>query len=706
MAKATPMIALNLSRDIPFSQLVLSQSNVRRIQAGISIEDLAEDIARRGLLQSLNVRPLLDADGKETGTFEIPAGGRRYRALELLVKQKRMGKHQPVPCVVVDAGSAIALEEDSLAENVQRADLHPLDQFRAFAALRENGVDEEDIAARFFVPVTIVRQRLKLAAVSPKLLDHYAEGTLTLTQLMAFTVNPDHGRQEQVWEAIQHSWSKEPFAIKRMLTENTVRANDQRVGFVGIDAYVAAGGAVLQDLFDNDGDGWLQDVALLDRLAGEKLAAEADGILAEGWKWITAAIQHPYGHSQGMTRVWGVPAELSDSERVAMDALVADQQRIEDEYADADELPEEIDARLGEIETQLESFENRLAVFNPEQVAHAGVFVSIDQNGSLLVERGFLRPEDAEALRSDSNKEDTHDSAREEQEPGDTVDTNGSAPPADSDADDEEEGDGGKPLPERLLGELTAFRTLALRDAVAEHPDTALTLLLQQLVTDRFYYRSFGGCLQVALHEQHFPFQGNNLTDSVPARTIAERHENWKADIPEDREALWDWLAGLDAHSRLSLLAHCLSFGVTALHERTDRFSNPSGAAIQRRLEDADRLAAAVALDVAEAGWAPTVDTYLGRVTKAQILDAVREAKGQRAGDRIEHLKKAEMAQLAQELIADSGWLPAALRTPGLSTPPALEAEFPVEDAEVSVDPALEHDVRAELADIHPVAAE
>lgn len=95
MTKTLPKLVLSASRDIPFSQLVLSQKNVRRVKAGLSIEDLAEDIYRRTLLQSINVRPVLDADGKETGMFEVPAGGRRFRALELLVKTKRMAKNQP-----------------------------------------------------------------------------------------------------------------------------------------------------------------------------------------------------------------------------------------------------------------------------------------------------------------------------------------------------------------------------------------------------------------------------------------------------------------------------------------------------------------------------------------------------------------------------------------------------------------------------------
>lgn len=139
MAKATQKITLSPSRDIPFNKLVLSQSSVRCIKAGVSVEELAEDIARRGLLQGLSVRPVLAENGAETGTFEIPAGGRRFQALSLLVKQKRLNKTSPIPCIVRDADSAILAEDDTLAENMQRVALHPLDQFRAFVALREKG---------------------------------------------------------------------------------------------------------------------------------------------------------------------------------------------------------------------------------------------------------------------------------------------------------------------------------------------------------------------------------------------------------------------------------------------------------------------------------------------------------------------------------------------------------------------------------------
>jgi ParB family chromosome partitioning protein len=333
MASAIHKITLSSSRDIPFNKLVLSQANVRRVKAGVSVEELAESIARRGLIQSLHVRPVLEADGQETGLFEVPAGGRRFRALELLVKQKRLAKTAPVPCILSEAQTGILIDELSLAENIERAPLHPLDQFRAFQAMRDKGMTEDAIAAAFFVDVKVVKQRLRLASVVPTLLEVYADDGMTLEQLMAFTVSEDHARQEQVWEAIRNGWQKEPYHIRRLLTEITARASDKRALFVGIDTYEAAGGSVLRDLFQQDDGGWLQDPVLLDRLVGEKLKAEAETIAAEGWKWIEVAVSFPYGHLQGLRQLAGTTVDLTDDERARREALRDEYDRLEAEYA-------------------------------------------------------------------------------------------------------------------------------------------------------------------------------------------------------------------------------------------------------------------------------------------------------------------------------------------------------------------------------------
>ncbi|OQW60424.1 MAG: DNA-binding protein [Proteobacteria bacterium HN_bin10] len=676
MANATSKVSLNSARDIPFNKLILSQSNIRRTKAGVSIEDLAEDIARRGLLQSLHVRPVLNAEGAETGMFEIPAGGRRYRALQMLVKQKRMSKTQAVPCVVKSDGLA---EEDSLAENLCREALHPLDQFRAFQELREKGLSEEDIAARFFVPPTIVKQRLRLAAVSPKLLQLYGEDAMTLEQLTAFSVTTDQARQEQVWDTVSRSYNNDPWSIRRQLTQDTVPSSDRRALFVGLEAYEAASGYVLRDLFSENGEGWLQDVVLLERLVTEKLKTEASRIAAEGWKWVEAAASFPYSHTDGMRQIDGVQPALTSEEEQSLDALQAEYERLEREYEDADELPAAVDQRLGEIETALEAFEARPRIYDRAEMARAGVFISIRADGGLHVERGYIRAED-----------DAFDDSADEHADGAVADEDGAANSerravitiaGEEDSEDADE-DGLKPLPDRLLSELTAYRTLALRDALAGNPHVALTALLHRFCTDAFL-SSFGGkCLELSISRVALPAQTQDLKHCAPAQSIGARHEAWRADMPKDEDTLWDWLAALDEPGRASLLAHCVSFGVNALYERGDRYgAGPSQSAVSRRLAQADRLAASVGLDMAEAGWRPTVDNYLGRVPKARILEAVREGKDEHAAQLIDHLKKTDMAKEAERLLADSGWLPEPLRPSGAGAADAALPAFLSDEA-------------------------
>ncbi|MGH6834154.1 MAG: ParB/RepB/Spo0J family partition protein [Methylocella sp.] len=653
MATAVQKITLSASRDIPFNKLMPSQANVRRVKAGVSIEELAEDIARRTLLQSITVRPILDAEGAETGMFEIPAGGRRYRALEMLVKQKRLARSAPIPCVVRTGGIA---EEDSLAENVQRAPLHPLDQFRAFLALREKGQSEEEIAAAFFVAVAVVKQRLRLAAVSPKLLDVYAEDGMTLDQLMAFSVSPDHERQEQVWEAIQRSYNKEPYQIRRMLTEGAVRASDKRAQFAGAE-YAAAGGAVIRDLFQHDDGGWLQDVSLLERLAGEKLARDAEAVRAEGWKWVDVATGFSYGHTYSLRLIVGEQAPLTKKETATVEALRAEAEQLEEAHVDADEFPEDVDQRLAEIATSLAAIEERPVIYEASDIARAGAFVSIDGSGRLRIERGYVRPEDEAPVAAPEASEPESEGERDLAYPQATA---SSTAPVDNGTDQPEppeEDEGIRPLPDKLLTELTAHRTLALREAIGNDPATAYLAVLHVLCLKLFYRYGSDSCLEIEPKSVMFGSQAPGLGDTPLAARVDARHHGWIEQLPDEPGDLWDALTLFDTDSREALFAHCVSLTVNAVHEAWNR--RP------KALAHADRLAEAVSLDMVEAGWSPTVDNFFGRVTKARILDAVREAKGEAATQLIDHLKKGDMAVEAEQLLAGSGWLPEPLRTPG-----------------------------------------
>ncbi|UXT20406.1 chromosome partitioning protein ParB [Agrobacterium tumefaciens] len=674
MAKATKtkknstaaMIVFSRSRDIPFNRIRLSDSNVRETDIEAGLDDLAYDIDRReDIVQGLNVRAVLDADGNESGDFETPAGGRRYRAIARLVEAGRFPADGLVPCLVKKADAKTSAVDDSLAENLLRLALHPLDQFKAFKRMFDGGMSKEEIADAYRTTPRYISQRMRLAAVSPTLLEVYSRNGMPLAMLEAFTVNPDHSRQEQVWEAVQRSYNVQPWQVRQLLTEATVPTTDKRVRFVGVDAYEAAGGSMLRDLFsDNDG-GWLEDLALLDRLVSDKLKAIADEIAGEGWKWISVDTNLPYGYDNGLRALTGSFADLSDEERAARDALREEQERLEAEYSAYDELPEEVDQRLGEIEADLEAFEKRPIVDDPVEIARAGVFISIDRDGELVVDRGYVRPEDEPLADVEGEGDDSETAVAAAGIGGEmqraVITIGGQSAETDEDEDD----DGIKPLPERLVIELTAHRTLALREAVGANPHVALTALLHKLVRDTFRRtRTSGASLQATVHHTFFREQGKDLAEMPYAKAIIQRHEDWKGDLPADDDALWDWLVALDESSRMALLAHCVAYGVNALYERPNPHSGSgiSQSDLDRRMAEADRLARATGLDMVDVGFRPTVENYLGRVTKTRILAAVREGAGERAAQLIDHLKKGDMAKEAERLLADTGWLPEPLR--------------------------------------------
>ena len=641
-------IVLTAARDIALDKLVTSDANVRRIKAGVSIEELAEDIARRGLLQSLSVRPIVGEDGEESGKFAVSAGGRRLAALKLLVKQKRLARNAPVPCLVKSEGSE---EEDSLAENVMREALHPLDQFRAFEKLLAQGLAIEEIAARFFVSPQVVRQRLKLAAASPKLLELYVAEEMGLEQLAAFCVTEDHVRQEAVWEALTHAYNREPHTIRRMLTEGAVKNSDRRAIFVGVEAYEAAGGIVLRDLFSSDNGGWLQDVALLDRLVREKLSEVADAIRADGWKWSEVAIDFPYGHSNGLRRLPATYAPLSEAGQASYEAALAEYNSLSEEYEGADDLPEEVDQRLAELEQVIAEFDERPATYNIADMARAGVFVSIDHAGALKVERGFVRVEDEARVKPVEGGVSAGvqpGGGREQDE------TAGSGGAAGSETNAPEEDDVLRPLSERLVTELTAHRTLALRDALANEPTVAFQAVLHALCLGAFYHYTPHSCLEITAKSPGFSAQAPGLAEAASAKAIDARHDHWAKQLPEEPADLWDALTRLDHDSRSALFAHCASLSVNVVKESWNR--RPDA------LRHGDQLARDVKLHMVAAGWTPTVENYLGRVPKVRIVEAVREAKGEKSARLIEHLRKADMAQEAERLLAGAGWLPETLR--------------------------------------------
>jgi ParB family chromosome partitioning protein len=596
-------------QDIPLSKLVPSSANVRKSGRGEGIKELAASIKAHGLLQNLTVRK---GEGDHAGRFEVVAGGRRLAALQRLASKKELAASTRIPCHVI-AGDAAT--EISLAENVGQCPMHPADQYAAFAKLHvEEGMPAADIAARFGVSEAVVKQRLKLGSVSPRLIKRYREGEMTLEQLTAFTITDDHKAQERVWRELP-AFNNDRRAILEALTEAKVASDDRRALFVGIEAYQKAGGTLTRDLFGAEGECFLDDPALLNTLARDKLQKAARKVIAEGWKWVSVETGFDHGGAAQLRRVH---ARLSpeDQEKLAVGEAKRDEMWESEEGPDS---PKDLEA----MEDEIAAIEKR-ATFMPDDIARAGAFVCLGHDGDIRIERGYLRKED---------EADTAMARNDEEE-----------------ADEEAAVEGPKPLSDKLVMELTAYRTAALRNEVASSPATGLLAVVHALAAQCFYQDHEHACLTVRLTERSLHPHAPEIGDSLAAQMLRERQEKWGKSLPESVDSLWDYVGGLDQEDRLALLALCVALSIDAVH---DAKSNCA---------PADALASALKLDMTRY-WQPTAANYFTRVSKERVLEALREAGLPEAADNLAGLKKQAMAEGAEQRLAGKGWLPAVLRT-------------------------------------------
>jgi ParB family chromosome partitioning protein len=655
----TPVEAVGVAANgaelfIPIDKLKKSPRNARKTpHSEAHIEALAASIAAKGMLQNLVVEPETDDRGEPTGFYLVTVGEGRRLAHLLRVRRKEISKSENLRCVLDTANDP---HEISLDENVTREAMHPADQFEAFRALAEHrGWGAEDIAARFGVTAHVVKQRMRLGAVSPKLMQVYRDGALTLDQLMAFAVTDDHARQEQVHAGL--GYNREPWTIRRDLTRTHVQANDRKAILVGPDDYMEAGGTIIRDLFTEDRGGYYADPALLDQLVIAKLnGIAADLRQSEGWKWAQALIDFPHAH--GLRRVYPQTVELSEEDAAAYAAARQEFGHLTAEWQNTeDDLPPDVDERFAELEAEIQRLDAMREGYNADDTSRGGVFVTLNHDGTVRIERGFIRPEDEKpepelvhtagvinGVRVTADGEVIEDDAHDEE--GDQI--------SDLPSQDEEEGDAGQPLTDLLTRDLTAHRTLGLRLALGEQPDIALIAVTHALAAQTFYRGVDANVLEIRPVSPQLGGHAAGIEDTAPAKLLADRHHGWAVDMPQDVAELWDFIAGLDQVSVMALFAHCASLTVNAVKLPSEQ--RP------RAQRTADKLATALALDMNQ-HWTPTVRSYFGRVTKAHILAAVREAVSDAAADRIAAMKKQPMAEGAEQLLAGTGWLPPLLRT-------------------------------------------
>jgi ParB family transcriptional regulator, chromosome partitioning protein len=610
------MTASSTFLNISLSQLALSPDNVRKT-APTAAEDaeLEASIRAKGILQNLIVhRPGIDG----RGIHLVIAGGRRLRILQKLAAEGAIDADTKVPCKIEQPEDGL---ETSLAENTIRAAMHPADEFVAMAALIDGGATIDAVATRFGTSERHVKQRLRLGKLAPELLDAYRAGDISLEAVTAFTLGADHQAQLAVWHQLKDHSYIQPYTVKRLLTESAVPLDSDLGMFVGAAAYEAAGGRITRDLFSGDDEGFLDDAALVKRLAIEKLEAKAAELRPQ-WKWTRAVLDLEYGELAQYARVRPQPAEVPSELAAEIESIERRLGELEDigEEDFTDELAAEaaqLEERHGEIDEMIDG----LALFSDKDRARAGCIVTIGDDGEFclhqgLVERAASRGATAaHAGDADGNIGDDGDEAFVSPLP-----------------EDEDEGDA-RPAPgaeqalrkecgfsQMLVDDLKAHRLQITRAYLAGDFAVAFDLALYSLCVDlfeRFGYRSHPLDLRAT---ESAPRSSLNDLSGTPADRLIEAHGgaldlDWMKLPPAEGFAA---LAALPAEPKQRLFAWCIASCLKpqlAIEDRADPVIECAG----RRL----------AIPFADL-WRPTAANYWGRVKKAHGLAIGKEILGDR----------------------------------------------------------------------------
>jgi ParB/RepB/Spo0J family partition protein len=694
---------------IALKALTPSPLNARRIDKKIAIDELAASILAHGLLQGLSVVAV------ENDRYQVSAGGRRLAALKLLLKRKAITGDFEVPCQIVPADIA---EEASLAENVQRVAMHPLDEVEAFGRLSAEGQTEDAIAARFGASVRHVRQRLALSALSPVLKAAFRKGELGLEAARAFCLVSEHDRQEAVF-AIMPKPVANAYAVRSYLTQGAVRATDRLARFVGIEAYEAAGGVVRRDLFEEDLV-FLDSPDILNTLATTKLEALREPLLAEGWGWVNVNIGSGRADGGSMHRIrpeWHTPTQ----EQIDSANALSEKAKALECALEADPPNEELTNELAAVRTSLTDLSDSLCYFDPEKQALAGCVITIDFEGQVdtiigVVAKGDqkkiarldarrigdktkadeVRRRDKEALEAQADPRPINDTPVSDGITTIIIDpSEGSVTVAGHRVTDDNGHDDGEPIThiraddqpkeplsnipafepppwdedppipvfetdysQRMMQELTSVRTRALRVALSGDVDTALALAVYALGSHQIAHT---GAIGLSVHA--FASFVNADDDN-----LIERREILMAACTNTEPAWFTWCMAQTRDVLLEVQAILIASAMDLSHSATTPHCT-------RKQAIADALATRLQVDMSN-HWSVNIDYFMG-LTKAQIITAIEAAPVNVANTDIKgkavfakHLasqKKDDLAVIATQALEGTGWLPDVIATKGLA---------------------------------------
>lgn len=616
---------------VPLKQLVICQSNIRsRPYTPESVASLAASIEQRGLLQA----PLGYRKSKKQ--VALVGGGRRREALLLLDEEGRMpdSLKDGIPVNLREGTQAEHLAA-SYDENMERVDLSPVEQFRAFQRLRDQGLDVDAIAIKMNVTPRIVRQRLSLSTLHESILVAFDEGRFGIDILQAFTATENSERQLEVLDEMLNShykWS--PHQLRRELVRDPITPSHRLVKFVGREDYESAGGSFTEDLFD-ESLSYCDNPDLLTELAQTKLEEHAAELADEGWKWVTPVITLVYSeiceHDRHYPedRFRDEAAEKRDAE------ITAQLESLEARFQS--ETDDNTLAKLGEEYDALESERDTLTIeaFTTDQIGQSGVFVSISQSGELLVERGLIRPEDKPAAPEAPSPASTD---------GETASPNGAQNKA-------------YRLSNRLAEDIDRALQAGIQHAIMDDPKAAFLLSTAHLAKITFHHSR-----RTITISSESPANNASTIEVVTSQKASDQYDAWSERL-KNAECLLEELSSWPEDDIQALHTFCAAH-LYARSTYWGRNNNPESHQTLRTL-----------LGFKPENHFSADAAFFGHFTKGQISTAcgIMDSTMTPASN----AKKSDMIPVAAKLAAKTGWLPSAFTDEtgyGLIAPiPALE---------------------------------
>ncbi|ELC4148806.1 ParB/RepB/Spo0J family partition protein [Escherichia coli] len=598
---------------VPLASLIKSPLNVRTVPYSVeSVSELAESIKGVGLLQNLVVHAL---PGDRYG---VAAGGRRLAALNMLAERNILPADWPVRVKVIPQELATAA---SMTENGHRRDMHPAEQIAGFRAMAQEGKTPAQIGDLLGYSPRHVQRMLKLADLAPVILDALAEDLITTEHCQALALENDTARQVQVFEAAcQSGWGGKPEVqtIRRLVTESEVAvAGNSKFRFVGADAF--SPDELRTDLFSDDGDGYVDRVAL-DAALLEKLQAVAEHLReAEGWEWCAGRME-PVGECRedvGTYRCLPEPeAVLTEAEEECLNELMARYDALENQCEESDLLAAEM---------KLMRCMAKVRAWTPEVRAGSGVVVSW-RYGNVCVQRGVQ-------LRSEDDATDDADRTEQVQEKAPVEEIS---------------------LP--LLTKMSSERTLAVQAALMQQPDKSLALLAWTLCLNVFGSGAYSKPAQISLECKHYSLTSDAPSGKEGAAFMAMMAEKARlaALLPEGWSRDMTTFLSLSQEVLLSLLSFCTACSIHGVQTRECGHTSRS---------PLDTLESAIGFHMRD-WWQPTKANFFGHLKKPQIIAALHEAGLSGAARDAEKMKKGDAAEHAEFHMKDNRWVPGWMCTP------------------------------------------